>query len=237
MALITLHREDFHGLNREKFRARLAELQAQYPSPATVTFRRWPRYGSGFTFYVKGEGTPTKVQTRAHCQFCGNHQVVAEDRLVLHGYKRPGHGWIYGRCPGAGQLPLQKDETITRAALAEAQARRARLEAAQPALDAADKAALARYEAEDKGALWTKPSKRYVGPSAPQAMKAEAAREHQTRLAAWAERHPLAVAYEQARDAARENNAAFVQASDHVTHFETLLGWKLLGTPYLTVEK
>jgi hypothetical protein len=236
MALMTLHREEFHGLNRDKFRARLAELQAQYPSPATVTFRRWKNYGAGYTFFVKGEGTPTKVQTRAHCQFCGNHQVVSEDRLVLHGYKRPGHGWIFGRCPGAGELPLQKDETITRAAQAEAAARQIRLEAAQRALDAADRAALARYEAEDQHALYLKPSKPYRY-AATEEQKAQDAKEYAEKMAAWAERHPLAVAYETARDAARANHAASVQAKDHYEHFTRLLGLKLLGTPYLEVAK
>jgi hypothetical protein len=238
MAVITLHREDLPGLDREKFRAKLADLQARFPRPATVTYRRWPRYGAGYTFYVKGEGTPLKFQTRAHCQFCGRHQVVEDDVLVLHGYKRPGHGWIYGRCPGAGKPPLQREQKLTERWLADAQVELAAYVAAQPALDAADKAALERVMAEeDKDILWLKPSAPYVRYNATQDEKVAADKAYTARLTAWYERHPLVLAYETARDAARNNHADLVQAQDRVRHFEILLALELLGTAYLKVAK
>ena len=235
MALMTLHREELYGLNREAFRAKLAELQAKYPAPATVTYRRFPNYGAGYTFFVKGEKTPTVVQLRGHCQFCGHDQVVKDGVLVLHGYKRPGHGWIYGRCPGAAKLPLQSDESITRAALAEAQARHQRLDARHPALVQAEKTAEARYMAEEPGKLYAKPDKPYRYPEPKGEEKEQIEREYAAKLAAWFKRHPATKAYLDAVDARRSNEQARQQSADQILHFETLLGWKLLGTPL--VEK
>lgn len=42
-----------------------------------------------------------------HCQVCGNRQVVNEGTMVLHGYLRPGHGYIEGRCPGERYAPFE----------------------------------------------------------------------------------------------------------------------------------
>lgn len=39
------------------------------------------------------------------CQICENEQIVKSGKLVLHGYERPGHGYINGRCWGVGELP------------------------------------------------------------------------------------------------------------------------------------
>lgn len=48
------------------------------------------------------------------CQCCFNQQVVhgapeSHDTrwLVLHGYERPGHGWLNGQCQGVGKLPYE----------------------------------------------------------------------------------------------------------------------------------
>lgn len=43
------------------------------------------------------------TQFRAECSYCGCSQAVESDmtRSVLHGYKRPGDGYIFGRCHGA----------------------------------------------------------------------------------------------------------------------------------------
>jgi hypothetical protein len=41
------------------------------------------------------------------CCWCGLVMKVRGDTLVLHGYKRPGHGWIEGQCPGTGTKPYE----------------------------------------------------------------------------------------------------------------------------------
>ena len=37
-----------------------------------------------------------------HCGICNNVQKLRNERLVLHGYTRPGYGWIQGSCFGVG---------------------------------------------------------------------------------------------------------------------------------------
>lgn len=41
------------------------------------------------------------------CQCCGAIQKLHGDRLVLHGYQRPGTGEAVGRCPAVGQPPYE----------------------------------------------------------------------------------------------------------------------------------
>lgn len=41
------------------------------------------------------------------CQVCGQFQVVKGGTLVLHGYNRPGNGYITGRCWGELHVPFQ----------------------------------------------------------------------------------------------------------------------------------
>lgn len=51
---------------------------------------------------------------RGICQFCGRDQVVSEDRIALHGYQRPGHGFIVGSCPESNAQPLNSSDERTR---------------------------------------------------------------------------------------------------------------------------
>jgi hypothetical protein len=41
------------------------------------------------------------------CQVCGAYQVVNKGLMVLHGYKRPGDGFIMGRCWGEEHVPFE----------------------------------------------------------------------------------------------------------------------------------
>jgi hypothetical protein len=71
------------------------------------------------------------------CQGCFKQQKTRDGRLVLHGYKRPGHGYIIGNCWGHGYAPFEVScertkEFIAKAlkpALASAQERLVRLRA------------------------------------------------------------------------------------------------------------
>lgn len=51
---------------------------------------------------------------RGVCQFCGHLQVVDGDRIVLHGYNRPGVGYIVGKCPESHAQPLNTSDVQTR---------------------------------------------------------------------------------------------------------------------------
>lgn len=41
------------------------------------------------------------------CQICGGDQAIVRNNIALHGYERPGHGYIKGRCFGADKLPFE----------------------------------------------------------------------------------------------------------------------------------
>ncbi len=41
------------------------------------------------------------------CQICAGDQAIVRSKIALHGYERPGHGYIHGRCYGAGELPFE----------------------------------------------------------------------------------------------------------------------------------
>lgn len=50
-----------------------------------------------------------KIAARdAHCQICERAQAMsAKGTMVLHGYERPGWGFVLGRCYGVGYLPWE----------------------------------------------------------------------------------------------------------------------------------
>lgn len=53
------------------------------------------------------------------CQVCfAVQRVMGGKTEALHGYNRPGNGYITGRCPGSQHLPFEKDCTLTKAHLA-----------------------------------------------------------------------------------------------------------------------
>jgi hypothetical protein len=42
-----------------------------------------------------------------NCQICERDQKLREERLVLHGYLRPGWGHVNGQCPGVGHAAYE----------------------------------------------------------------------------------------------------------------------------------
>lgn len=54
------------------------------------------------------------VRDRDECQVCERVQALRADgkRLGLHGYRRPGHGWIEGRCPGVDRRPFPETDAL-----------------------------------------------------------------------------------------------------------------------------
>lgn len=49
-----------------------------------------------------------KGVVREECQICEGGWVITDGITSLHGYTRPGHGWLVGECMGAKQLPFSK---------------------------------------------------------------------------------------------------------------------------------
>jgi len=41
------------------------------------------------------------------CQICEGDFKLRNDRMVHHGYKRPGNGYIVGDCPGVHEVPYE----------------------------------------------------------------------------------------------------------------------------------
>lgn len=48
------------------------------------------------------------------CQVCFNKQKIRNDRLVLHGYTRPGDGFLHGDCSGSNEFPYEEDCQLTK---------------------------------------------------------------------------------------------------------------------------
>jgi hypothetical protein len=48
------------------------------------------------------------------CQVCEGDFKLHGGRMVLHGYKRPGHGYILGDCMGVGEVPYEVSCDITK---------------------------------------------------------------------------------------------------------------------------
>ncbi len=49
----------------------------------------------------------TKTKYLGCCQICEGEFKIVGGFTSTHGYKRPGHGYIVGRCGGAKQLPYE----------------------------------------------------------------------------------------------------------------------------------
>jgi hypothetical protein len=62
------------------------------------------------------------------CQVCFKLQKTRDGLMVLHGYKRPGHGWVEGRCWGTSYAPFEVSSERTKEFLAELQKEKARRE-------------------------------------------------------------------------------------------------------------
>jgi hypothetical protein len=56
--------------------------------------------------YGRASGDTVTRQV-GECQICEHTQKLQGGRLVLHGYKRPGEGHVYGDCPGTGAEPYE----------------------------------------------------------------------------------------------------------------------------------
>lgn len=164
---------------------------------------------------------------RGVCQLCGHEQVVdAAGVIVLHGYNRPGYGYIVGQCPAAKEQPLNTSDVLTRKYLAQFSAE---LPAAIENETAADRARVSAIAKRDRVEGSTA---NYSRPSAPMPHQSEELqREKAARLATWEARHPLTVAAVAATAAWSEARSRRQWLTDMVTHLEGLLAAGILGSP------
>lgn len=51
--------------------------------------------------------TEGRIQIRGTCQMCCRVQAVEGGLMVLHGYERPGWGYVKGSCPGTAEPPAE----------------------------------------------------------------------------------------------------------------------------------
>lgn len=168
-----------------------------------------------------------RLRHRGHCQFCGNSQVVQDGVMVLHGYTRPGDGYIFNECPCVGRAPLEVSQVLTEDYLKDARGTLAMIEKK-----------LAKAKADHSAALEAKyPRDKEVEPKGyserPHGVRRLATEEevktYRAAVAAWAKRFPITNALESASHREAELNTSSWQARQQVQHFETLLARKLLG--------
>lgn len=61
-----------------------------------------------------GNPKDRRATTEGTCQVCFSLQRLPKGEMALHGYRRPGGGFIEGRCPGVGYLPYEQDCSQTK---------------------------------------------------------------------------------------------------------------------------
>lgn len=172
-----------------------------------------------------------RLRHRGICQFCGHSQVSDRKALVLHGYKRPGDGYVFGRCPGVGLPALNTDKTHTEKWLAEAiVAHETALEVEREAEITQDAAFKALYtekvESREPDANKAAPDtlRSWLRPSESEKAAYRAAR------SLWANQYPLTAAHSDAKKAYERARQAVGIADSGVRHFQYLIDSKVYGT-------
>lgn len=177
-----------------------------------------------------------RVRHRGVCQFCGGSQVVDNGVIVLHGYKRPGHGWVYGRCPAVGEKPLNVDKTITERWARDTQLAYETAEQRRDAAQAREKKALAALYSgntdREPNAYAECPRTPNVRNSkSPTASEQIALDAYGVAIAEWAKRFPLHAEYEQAKSDNGYAATNFYGARMQRDHFARLLASGTFGSP------
>jgi hypothetical protein len=212
---------DNHKLRTPWLKTKLAEINAQPGREAKVVGK-----GSYQEISVyKIEEVSGRVRYRGVCQFCGRSQVVKNNVIVLHGYKRPGDGYIFGECPGIGFEPLNVSDEKTQQWLQEAKIVESTARIVRGKAEEAEKAAYEAAKVETPDAAprklwnsWNKPT--------------EEEKENYAKVyALWQERWPLTAAYYEARKAKVAADTSLWAAEENLRHFQYLIDSKILGKP------
>lgn len=177
---------------------------------------------------------PARVRLRGYCQYCGHEQVVKDGVLVLHGYKRPGDGYIFNECPGMRKPALNVDKSFTERWLKEANDV---LATARTVLSAAENDKQAAYQALYHGrvdhvqraiATSSYPKMGNRAWESPTSAQRDA---FARKLAEWSDIHPEQAAYYTAQDRYRAAQQSLWAAESLVGNFEYLLANEYYGKP------
>lgn len=170
-----------------------------------------------------------RLRHRGHCQFCGNSQVSDNGVMVLHGYSRPGIGYVFNECPAVNYPPLEIKQNLTEGYLKSARDLSAKLNKALEKAKAEHRAALnALYGSDFKN-----DAEKEAHTERPRGLKSKATPEeieaNKVAMAKWTAKFPMTARLVEADRREAELNNSVWRAKQQVEHFETLLGWKLLG--------
>jgi hypothetical protein len=175
-------------------------------------------------------GVVGRKRFRGICQFCGNSQVVSSGLiiLVLHGYKRPGDGQIWGRCPGVDLQPLNIDDSHTLAwlrdsntSLLEAKIRLGETAVAfKTARDAAFGPHASLSNSERAAGIVLRPSRKIWEDEA----------QYKIAYTLWAKKFPVVASYYETSKADQQARQTLWQAEQNVAHFQGLVDAKIYGT-------
>jgi hypothetical protein len=207
-----------------------------------------------------------RLRHRGICQCCGGSQVVDRERidcavpeyidsqknptwnaeqvgvLVMHGYNRPGDGYLIGKCPGVGHAPLNASNRLTTKWQTESNellaTRNEELAAAEVekrvALDALYPSGGNRVEDGAQLARPKYPTMRTKPGFHTDEEKAKIATYEQAQ-AAWALQFPMSARYVLADAAERDAQTSQWRAQQQANHFNRLMTDGTFGSP-LTEE-
>lgn len=233
MARKIVHSEQVYGVSRSQMWKMEEALKAKHPG-ATVT-TRWNSRQGHYTITASIEAAATRIQLRGVCQYCGRHQAVDGDTIVLHGYQRPGHGYTVGRCLGAKHTSLNKSDKLTRQWLAETTIAKNKFAIeSEQTQKAARAAGIVFNNAEEHGAGYAKPRESWRSwqkPTEQQLAEFEAA------MKAWETKFPKYSQWQRLEARASELRSAYNNEHMMEQHLTALLAAGHQGTPYMEVEK
>lgn len=210
--------------------AKLAEISAKPNTEAKIV-------GIG-SYQEVSEWTVTqqegRLRHRGTCQVCGREQVVDETtgKLVLHGYKRPGYGFVYNECPGMGELPLNVTDALTKKILADVTMQLNGVERALTKAEsrvAAANSALYGHDVEiEKGAWADLPKSRKLARG--EEYSADELRMQKARQLVWANEWPLTAEASAAKQDRDDTQSAKWKVKSAVDFYTDLLKMKITGT-------
>src|SRR5262245_26123524 len=213
---------------REHTKVRRAWLATEAARVAETPHRSAKLVGTGSYQHLSVYESTTvqgRVRHRGHCQRCGGLQVVEAGFMVLHGYERPGTGFITGRCPGVNHRPMETEMTLTHAWLKAFKQSHAETTAMLALAEEALKAARTVWFEAGYPRTGTAPRKlsRHESPEAVAAWR--------TAMTAWEAANPLLAAIERTEaEVATLTNVQWSYAQE-VRHFEFWIAANLLGKP------
>lgn len=203
----------------EKLASVLAEPDTDQTKTKIVGIGSYQRVSEWKLVTVEG-----RERFRGVCQLCGHLQVVDGDRIVLHGYNRPGHGYIVGECPAAKEQPLNSSDVITRKYLAQFAGELPAAIEAETIAERDMKAAVSTRDASDEPRYINKP---WLGKKPTAAERAE----YEKEMAAFAVEYPHTFAVMGATAIWSAARGRRQWLADMVTHLEGLLAAGILGSP------